>query len=153
MAININKAIIMGRLGADPEVKGSSGFVTCRVATSESWKDKQTGERQERTQWHNVVVFNEHGANFLREYAKKGDTVCIEGQIETRKFLDRDNQERWVTEIVVPRFGGSVQLMSQGSTQSDVDRQEERRPKADVKVTTKPSQQSTRKLLDDEIPF
>ena len=151
MAINVNRAIIVGRLGADPEVKGRDGFVTCRVATSESWKDKQTGERQERTQWHNVVVFNEHGANFLREYAKKGDTVCIEGQIETRKFLDRDNQERWVTEIVVPRFGGSVQLMSQ--QRGDDDRQEERRPKADVKVTTKPSQQSTREFLDDEIPF
>jgi len=150
MAININKAIIMGRLGADPEVKGRDGFVTCSVATSESWKDKNSGERQERTQWHKVVVFNEYAASFLRDYAKKGDTVCIEGQIESRKYTDRDNQERWVTEIVVPRFGGSVQLMSQ--QRGDDDRQTEK-PKADVKVTTKPSQQSTRKLLDDEIPF
>ena len=111
MARGINKVILIGNLGADPETRAMPSGMTVaniRVATSESWKDKQTGERQERTQWHNVVVFNEHGANFLHQYAKKGDTVCIEGQIETRKFLDRDNQERWVTEIVVPRFGGSV---------------------------------------------
>lgn len=150
MAININKAIIMGRLGADPDRKTDT-LVTCSVATSESWKDKRTGERVERTQWHKISISNEQAGNFLHQYGRKGDTVCIEGQIETRKYLDRDNQERWVTEIVVPRFGGSVQLMSQ--QRGDDDRQEERRPKPEVKVTTKPSQQSTREFLDDEIPF
>lgn len=148
MAIHVNKAIIVGRLGADPEAKGQHGdIVNLRVATSESWKDKN-GERQERTQWHTVVIFTEQAGNFVKQYAKKGDLVYIEGTIETRKWERGPNDNVYFTEIVIRPYSGSVQLQRQGSTEREPEpeRQEER---------PKPQQrrEQTSRDLDDEIPF
>ncbi len=148
MAINVNKAIIVGRLGADPDVKRDD-FVTLSVATSESWKDKQTGDRVERTQWHKVVIFNAHHAKFAADYAKKGDMVMIEGTIETRKY-EKDGQEVWTTEIVLRPFSGSLQIQSKGPR----DEQEERRPAQRREEKPEPKPQQKREWLDDdEIPF
>lgn len=102
MARGINKAIILGNLGADPETRhtaGGNAVTRFRVATSESWKDKQTGERQERTEWHTVVTFSRL-AEVMGEYLRKGSKVYVEGKIQTRKFQGQDGQDRWVTEIV-----------------------------------------------------
>lgn len=113
MAISVNRAVIVGRVGKDPVTAGrDGGIVKFSVATSEGWKDRATGERQERTQWHSVVVYNEHAAKFVRDYARKGDLVYVEGTIETRKY-EKDGQDVYVTEIVVRPFGGVVQLQSQ----------------------------------------
>lgn len=151
MAIHMNKVMLVGRLGADPEIKGrDSQFVNLRVATSESWKDKHTGERQERTQWHTVVVFNEPTAKFLVEYAKKGDQVYVEGQLETRKWERGANDTVFITEVVVKQYGGSVQLQSLKDGRSpDREEPEERRPAQ--RREEKPQQKYT--YDDDEIPF
>ena len=102
MARGINKAIIVGNLGRDPEVRytaNGSAVANVTVATSESWKDKQSGERQERTEWHRVVFFGRL-AEIAEEYLKKGSQVYIEGKLRTRKWQDRDGNDRWTTEII-----------------------------------------------------
>lgn len=117
----VNKVILVGRLGADPESRnlGSSGdrVVNLRLATSETWKDKGSGERKERTEWHSVVIFNEHLGKVAEQYLQKGSEVYLEGQLQTRKW-EKDGVERYTTEIVVPRFGGALTLVggrSEGS--------------------------------------
>ena len=151
MAIHVNKAMIVGRLGADPEAKGAHGdMVTMRVATSESWVDKQSGERKERTQWHSVVIFNEPTARFVLQYAKKGDLVFVEGQIETRVWERNPDDRVYYTEIVVRPFNGGVQLQSQERGDQQV-RPAERREPAKPQPKAKP--QGRNLDLDDEIPF
>ncbi len=110
--MGINKAIIVGRLGQDPEVRrmgNGDPVVNLRVATSESWKDKQSGERREKAEWHRVVIFNEHAAKYAEKYLKKGALVYLEGQIATRKWQDRDGNDKYTTEIVINRFKGELQ--------------------------------------------
>lgn len=153
--IYINKAIIMGRLGADPETR-TGGVVVCRVATSERWKDKQ-GEPQERTQWHSVVIFAEQPGRFLAEYGRKGDLVCIEGQIETRKWeRGGDQEDKFYTEVVVRPFNGSVQLMSkQGrdEAQEPEERRQAAKPQENRSTAQGPTNRRSNRLDDDEIPF
>ena len=118
MARGVNKAIIVGNLGRDPEVRYSASgnaIANVTVATTDSWKDRQSGERQERTEWHRVVFFNRL-AEIVAEYLKKGSQVFIEGRIQTRKWEDKDGNERWTTEIVAnemqmlgSRGGGGMQ--------------------------------------------
>jgi single-strand DNA-binding protein len=105
----VNKAIILGRLGKDPEIRnaGNSDVANLSVATSEVWKDKRSGERQEKTEWHRITVWNEHAIKFIDEHLKKGDQVYIEGKIETRKY-EKDGVDVYTTEIIVPAFGGEV---------------------------------------------
>lgn len=108
---SLNKVMLIGRLGKDPEIKKVGDGEVCNfsVATSESWKDKRSGERKERTEWHTIVVWNENAINFADKYLKKGDLVYIEGQIQTRKWEDQDTgKDRYATEVVVPAFGGRV---------------------------------------------
>jgi single-strand DNA-binding protein len=105
----VNKAIILGRLGKDPEVRntGNADVANLSVATSETWKDKRSGERKEKTEWHRVTIWNENAIKFIEEHLKKGDQVYIEGKIETRKY-EKDGQDHYTTEIIVPAFGGEV---------------------------------------------
>jgi single-strand DNA-binding protein len=113
MAGSVNRAVIIGNLGRDPEARNmqSGGkVVSFSVATSESWKDKD-GERQERTQWHRVAIFNEKLGEVAEKYLRKGSKVYLEGRIESRKYTDKDGQEREITEIVLPRFGGELTLL------------------------------------------
>ena len=110
----VNKVILVGNLGADPEVRRMNNgdpVVNLRIATSESWKDKQSGERREKTEWHRVVIFNEHLAKVAENYLKKGSKVYIEGQIATRKWQDRDGNDKYTTEIVLNRFRGELQML------------------------------------------
>lgn len=114
MAGSVNKVILVGNLGADPESRSmpSGGeVVNLRVATSESWSDRQSGERQERTEWHRVVIFNENLGKVAKQYLRKGSKVYLEGQLQTRKWQDNSGQDRYSTEIVLNRFRGELVLL------------------------------------------
>ena len=158
MSASENLVIIMGNLGRDPEVRSfQSGGKVCnlRVATSERWKDRNTGEKRERTEWHSVAVYQEGGVRFLEQYAKKGTTVYIKGQLETRKWQDQSGQDRYTTEITVRPYKGEVKIVgnwagdgeggggsgSYGGGQSDPSPAGQNAPPP------------TSNDLDDEIPF
>jgi single-strand DNA-binding protein len=114
MAGSVNKVILVGNLGADPEVRRlNSGdpVVNMRIATSETWRDRQSGERRERTEWHNVVIFNDNLAKVAEQYLKKGAKVYIEGQLQTRKWQDQQGQDRYTTEVVLQKFRGELQML------------------------------------------
>jgi single-strand DNA-binding protein len=113
MMAGVNKVILVGNLGADPEARSLNNggeVVNMRVATSESWKDRE-GQRQERTEWHNVVIFNENLGRVAKSYLKKGSKVYLEGQIQTRKWTDQSGNDRYTTEIVLQRFRGELVLL------------------------------------------
>ncbi|TIU92699.1 MAG: single-stranded DNA-binding protein [Mesorhizobium sp.] len=114
MAGSVNKVILVGNLGADPEIRRlNSGepVVNIRVATSESWRDKTSGERKEKTEWHNVVIFNDQLAKVAEQYLKKGAKVYVEGQLQTRKWQDQTGNDRYTTEIVLQKFRGELQML------------------------------------------
>jgi single-strand DNA-binding protein len=115
----VNKAIIVGNLGRDPEVKSfpnGGRVVSLNIATSETWKDKATGEKKERTEWHRVSIFNEALGKIAEQYLKKGSTVYLEGQIETRKWQDQSGADRYSTEIVLRPFSGVLTLLGGGGS-------------------------------------
>lgn len=114
MAGSVNKVIIVGNLGRDPEVRSFQNggkVVNLRIATSETWRDKASGERKEKTEWHSVAIFNEALGKIAEQYLKKGSTVYIEGQLETRKWQDQSGADRFTTEIVVKQFRGELTLL------------------------------------------
>ncbi|CAM5405604.1 Single-stranded DNA-binding protein [Aquamicrobium terrae] len=114
MAGSVNKVILVGNLGADPEIRRlNSGdpVVNLRIATSESWRDKNSGERRDKTEWHNVVIFNDNLAKVAEQYLKKGMKVYIEGQLQTRKWQDQNGQDRYTTEVVLQKFRGELQML------------------------------------------
>ena len=114
MAGSVNKVIIVGNLGKDPESRSFQNggkVVNLRVATSESWKDRQSGERKEQTEWHQVAIFDERLADVAERYLRKGSKVYLEGKIQTRKWQDQNGQDRYTTEVVVPRFGGVLTML------------------------------------------
>jgi single-strand DNA-binding protein len=122
MAGAVNKVILVGNLGADPEARSlNSGgeVVNFRIATSESWKDKQSGERQERTEWHNIVIFNENLAKVAKQYLRKGSKCYLEGKLQTRKWQDQSGNDRYSTEVVLNRFGGELVLLDRKEGGSD----------------------------------
>jgi len=166
MAGSVNKVILVGNLGRDPEVRRLSNgepVVNLRLATSETWKDKGTGERKEKTEWHSVVIFNENLARVAEQYLKKGSKVYVEGQLQTRKWTDQQGVEKYTTEVVLQRFRGELTILdsrgnaggdqfeeqnSGGSIQrgSDFGRPSERRPE--------PAGGGSRyNDIDDDIPF
>lgn len=123
---SLNKVMIIGALGRDPEIRtmGNGGQVaTLSVATSERWKDKQTGEAKDKTEWHRVVVFNEHLVKVAQNYLKKGSMVYLEGSLQTRKWTDNNGQDKYSTEIVLQKFRGELTMLggrkddNQGSNQ------------------------------------
>jgi single-strand DNA-binding protein len=114
----VNKVILVGNLGKDPVVRATndgSKIVSFSLATSESWRDKATGERKEKTEWHNIVIFNENIGKIAEQYLRKGSKVFVEGQMQTRKWTDKDNQEKYTTEVVVGRFKGELTLLDSRS--------------------------------------
>lgn len=114
MAGSVNKVIIVGNLGRDPEVRNfpnGGKVVNLRVATSETWRDKSSGERKERTEWHSVAIFNEALGKIAEQYLRKGSTVYLEGQLETRKWQDQSGADRYTTEIVLRQFRGELTLL------------------------------------------
>lgn len=144
MAGSINKAILIGNVGRDPEVRtfqNGDRVVSFSLATTESWRDKTTGERKSRTEWHNVQIFNDGLGKIAEQYLRKGDKAYIEGQIQTREYTDKDGNQRKSTEIVLPRFGGSLTLLSAPS---------ERNGQPSSQRDAAPRQPAP---IDDEIPF
>ena len=114
MAGSVNKVILVGNLGRDPEVRfmqDGSKVANLSVATSESWRDKQTGERREKTEWHRVVIWNQNLAEVAEKYLRKGSKVYLEGQLQTRKWQDQSGQDRYSTEVVLARFRGELTML------------------------------------------
>ncbi|PPQ42135.1 single-stranded DNA-binding protein [Rhodopseudomonas palustris] len=141
MSGSVNKVILIGRLGADPDVRrlqDGKPVVTMRIATSESWRDKDSGERKQATEWHRVVIFNEGLCKIAEQYLKKGANVFIEGQIKTRKWTDQSGADRFTTEIVLAAFRGSLTMLESSGA---------------GRPANEESYGAERKDLDDEIPF
>lgn len=151
MAGSVNKVILVGNLGADPEVRrlnNGNTVVNLRIATSESWRDKQSGERKEKTEWHQVVIFNEGLTKIAEQYLKKGAKVFIEGQLQTRKW-EKDGVERYTTEIVLQNFRGELQMLdSRGQSEGGGGRASDPNDNA-----TRSGNDAGSRDLDDEIPF
>ena len=160
MAGSVNKVILVGNLGADPEVKSfQNGGKVCniRIATSESWKDKSSGERKEKTEWHRVVVFNDRVADVAERYLKKGSKVYIEGALQTRKWTDQSGVEKYSTEIVIGRFKGELTLLDGRNDNAGNDASGESDYAAPRAAPAKAAPAATSweppADLDDEIPF
>jgi single-strand DNA-binding protein len=152
MSGSVNKCIIVGNLGADPEVRRlSSGdpVVNLRVATSESWRDKASGERKEKTEWHAVTIFNDQLAKVAEAYLRKGMKVYVEGQLQTRKWQDQQGQDRYSTEIVLQKFRGELQMLD---TKSDDAPKQDRSTSYD-RDDPRTSAGRSQRDLDDDIPF
>lgn len=144
MSGSINKVILVGNLGADPEVRHTQdGKPICnlRIATSDSWRDKATGERREKTEWHRVVIFNEGLSRIAEQYLRKGSKVYLEGSLQTRKWEDQSGQERYTTEVVLQGFNSALAMLDTKHDRSD--------PQAPVP----PRGGSFSTELDDQIPF
>lgn len=117
---SVNKAILVGNLGRDPEVRSTQDgmkIVQLSVATSESWKDKTSGERKDKTEWHRVVIFNERIAEVAEKYLRKGQKIYVEGQLQTRKWTDKDGAEKYTTEVVLSRFKGELTMLEKSEGQ------------------------------------
>lgn len=116
----VNKVILVGNLGRDPEIRSTqngSRIANLTVATSESWRDKNSGERKEKTEWHRVVIFNDRLSDACEKYLRKGSKVYLEGSLETRKWTDQSGQEKYSTEIVLRQFHGDLQMLSKNETE------------------------------------
>src|SRR5277367_5530037 len=114
MAGSVNKVILVGNLGKDPEIRSTQDgreIANFSIATSESWKDKNTGERKEKTEWHNIVVFNDRLITVIKNYVKKGSKLYIEGALQTRKWTDKDGRDRYTTEVVLQNFNGTLTML------------------------------------------
>ncbi len=114
MAGSVNKVILVGNLGRDPEIRSTQDgtkIASFSIATSESWKDKQTGERKDRTEWHRIAIFNERLTELAEKYLRKGSKVYVEGSLQTRKWTDTNNVERYTTEVVISRFRGELTML------------------------------------------
>lgn len=161
MAGSINKVILVGNLGADPDIRSmQSGdrVANLSLATSESWKDKNSGERQERTQWHRIVIFNQHILGVAERFLKKGSKVYVEGQLETRKWTDQNGQEKYTTEVVLRPFRGELTMLdsrNSGDTgfQDNSSQSFDSAPPAAASSAGGASAQQRIDELEDEIPF
>tara|TARA_R110000822_G_scaffold38988_2_gene107530 strand:+ start:1031 stop:1480 length:450 start_codon:yes stop_codon:yes gene_type:complete len=147
---SVNKVILIGHLGKDPEVRNfpNGGQVASfSVATSETWKDKQSGERKEKTEWHNVSIFTDGLVKVAEQYLKKGSKVYIEGKIQTRKWQDKDGNDRYTTEVVLHGFGSTL-VMLDGKPEGGASRDEDNYKRPPASTGT-----NTRADIDDDIPF
>jgi single-strand DNA-binding protein len=152
MAGSLNKVLIIGRLGADPEIKqmvNGKNVARLSLATSNTWKDKNTGEKKEKTEWHRVVIFNEGLVNVVQQYVKKGAQVYIEGHLTTRKWKDeKSGVDRYSTEIILQGFNSSFKILSSKNSQM------ENLQESNVEKSSLPNEDSAPPNdLDDEIPF
>ena len=142
MASSVNKVILVGNLGRDPEVRSAqdgSKIVSFSLATSESWKDKNTGERKDKVEWHRVVVFNPNLAEVCEKYLRKGSKVYLEGQLQTRKWQDQSGADRYTTEVVLSRFKGELTMLdSRGDSEG---------------IAMSASGPEENAIMDDDVPF
>lgn len=144
MAGSLNKVTLIGNLGADPEFRSTGEgkeLATFSIATSESWKDRATGEKKEKTEWHRIVVFNENLVNIVKNYVQKGSKLYIEGSLQTRKWTDTNGTEKYSTEVILQNYAGQLILLDSKGGRSD-----------GLPSTTK-SNNFEHSEIDDEIPF
>jgi single-strand DNA-binding protein len=160
MAGSINKVILIGNLGADPEIRHTQDgrpIANLRVATSDSWRDKATGERRERTEWHRVVIFNEGLCRIAEQYLRKGSKVYLEGQLQTRKWEDQSGQERYTTEVVLQGFNSQLTMLDSRNSGAGEGGQDYASSGAGDFGQSGPMDTAKTgtfdKELDDEIPF
>lgn len=155
MSGSVNKVILVGNLGADPEIRRlntGEPVANLRIATSESWKDRQSGERKDKTEWHSVVIFNENLAKVAEQYLKKGAKVYLEGQLQTRKWTDQQGNDKYTTEIVLQKFRGELQMLdSNGSGQQSG--QQSRQSQQSTQSYGQQSAGSGGGFDDEDIPF
>ena len=157
MAGSVNKVTLLGNLGRDPEVRSTQDgmkIVNLSIATSERWKDRNSGEQRERTEWHRVVIFNEALARIAEQYLRKGSTVYIQGQLQTRKWTDQQGVEKYTTEVVLQRYRGELTLLGSrsegmGAIASDMGGQ----PGNTSADPASPPPMAGGDNLDDDIPF
>ncbi len=156
MAGSVNKVILIGNLGADPEIRHTQDgrpIVNLRVATSDSWRDKATGERREKTEWHRVVIFNEGLARIAEQYLKKGSKVYLEGALQTRKWEDQSGQERYTTEVVLQGFNSSLTMLDGRQREGMGEGASSGGDFGRSRPLGAGNNASFNKELDDEIPF
>lgn len=163
MAGSVNKVILVGNLGRDPEIRfmnDGTKLAQLSVATSESWKDRQTGERKDRTEWHRVVIFNDALANVAEQYCKKGSKVYVEGQLQTRKWQGQDGRDNYTTEVVLTRFRGELTLLDSRNAQEGGNYEASQSYGQSSSASAEPKWESPASQvsnpsddLDDEIPF
>ena len=153
MSGSVNKVTLVGNLGRDPEIRAMQNgdkIVQLSIATSDRWKDKNSGEQRERTEWHRVVIFNDALGKIAEQYLKKGNTVYLEGQLQTRKWTDQQSgQDKYTTEVVLQRYRGELTLLgSRPDNQLNNDYN-----KSEIDQLSEPSVSNIASDLDDEIPF
>ncbi len=146
---SLNKVMLIGNLGKDPEIRTTQdgreiGNLT--IATSESWKDKNTGEKREKSEWHKIVIFNANLVNVAKNYLKKGSKIYLEGQLQTRKWTDKDGQEKYSTEIVLQNYGGTIIMLDGKKPAAEA-------TGAIVEEAKKQFPGATATILNDEMPF
>ena len=150
MAGSLNKVLLIGRLGADPEIKqmvNGKSVARLSLATSQSWKDKNSGEKKEKTEWHRIVVFNEGLVNVVQQYLKKGAQIYVEGQLTTRKWKDEQSgQDKYSTEIVIQGYNSSLTMLWGNNHANNI-------PSQDNGKSIEDTSQDISKDLDDDIPF
>lgn len=160
--MSINKVILIGNLGQEPEIRQTQEgkeIATLSLATSESWKDKHTGEKKEQTEWHRIVVFSQGLVGIVKNYMKKGDKIFVEGQVKTRKWVDSNNIERYTTEIVLQGFHASLQILTrkEGSKEDNYNRDDSNNKFNARKFTQDAVNRHEGNIeieeIDDEIPF
>ena len=152
MAGSLNKVLLIGRLGNDPEIKqmtNGKSVARLSVATSETWKDKNSGERKEKTEWHRVVIFNEGLVGVVQQYLKKGSQVYIEGQIQTTKYTDNNGQEKYSTQIILQGYNSTLTMLGASNTSSKVDDSSMNQDSSSLPSDNNVSSNE----LDDEVPF
>lgn len=155
MSGSVNKVCLLGTLGRDPEARSLGNgqkVVNLRIATSERWRDKQSGEQKERTEWHSVVIFNENLADVAEKYLAKGRTVYLEGQLQTRKWTDQSGAEKFSTEVVLQRFRGELVLLG-GGNRDEGERQQPERGERRGRMSEQRGAGGGYADLDDSIPF
>jgi len=149
MAGSLNKVLLIGRLGADPDIKqmvNGKSVARLSLATSQSWKDKNTGEKKEKTEWHRIVVFNEGLVNVVQQYLKKGAQVYVEGQLSTRKWKDEQSgQDKYSTEILIQGYNSSLTMLGGGNQNRDLSHES--------KQVSEDNNIASQDNLDDDIPF
>ena len=150
MAGSLNKVLLIGRLGADPEIKqmvNGKNVARLSLATSQTWKDKNSGEKKEKTEWHRIVIFNEGLVNVVQQYLKKGAQIYVEGQLSTRKWKDEQSgQDKYSTEVVIQGFNSSLTMLGGGASQNNITSHA-------TKQNIDDGSQIAQNDLDDDIPF
>jgi single-strand DNA-binding protein len=150
MAGSLNKVLLIGRLGADPEIKqmvNGKSVARLSLATSQTWKDKNSGEKKEKTEWHRIVIFNEGLVNVVQQYLKKGAQIYVEGQLNTRKWKDEQSgQDKYSTEVVIQGFNSSLTMLGGGASQNNITSHA-------TKQNIDDGSQIAQNDLDDDIPF